>query len=217
MKKVDYIHPSSKLSFLYLIPKEERLSKKKTALYKCTCGTEKIIMISEVKNGKTISCGCFRKSNMQKRLTTHGLTKHPLFAVWSGILNRCYNTNVHNYKDYGGRGVVVCDEWKKDFKAFFNWCTENGWQKGMQIDKDIKSSVLGIMPKYSPETCTIVTNTENMNKTRRNVLLTLNGETKNVTQWSVSLGLNRGTIYDRIDLGWEDEKILLYPKRQYPI
>jgi hypothetical protein len=219
MKPYNYIHQNSRLIFLELIDRNtpELKLKKKIARYQCTCGVKKIIAISEVKNGKTLSCGCFRKEQRDKSVTTHGLTKHPLFSVWSGIINRCYNKNVHNYNDYGGRGVKMCDEWRNDFKVFFDWCINNGWEKGLQIDKDIKSNNLGIHPIYSPETCTVLSGKVNMSRTRNSVFLTFNGETKNITEWAELLGLKRQMLYDRVALGWPDEKILFHPKRQYPI
>ena len=170
-------------------------------------------MISEVKNGNTLSCGCFQKEQARNRLLTHGLTNHPLFSIWRTIICRCYNKNAQNYKNYGGRGVTMCDEWRNSFKSFYDWCILNGWSSGLQIDKDAKSDKLGIIPIYSPDTCTIMSGKENSRKKRTSILLTLNGETNNITDWATFLGVKRGTLYDRVALGWTDEKILTHPKR----
>ena len=127
MKPINYIHPNSKLVFLSITPTDsnELKYRKKRALYKCSCGKTKIIMISEVKNGNTLSCGCFQKEQARNRLLTHGLTNHPLFSIWRTIICRCYNKNAQNYKNYGGRGVTMCDEWRNSFKSFYDWCILN--------------------------------------------------------------------------------------------
>lgn len=107
----------------------------------------------------------------------------------------------------------MCDEWRNSFKSFYDWCILNGWSSGLQIDKDAKSDKLGIIPIYSPDTCTIMSGKENSRKKRTSILLTLNGETNNITDWATFLGVKRGTLYDRVALGWTDEKILTHPKR----
>lgn len=87
----------------------------------------------------------------------HGLRSHPLYNVWSGIKDRCYNTNSHDYHNYGGRGVRMCDQWITNFKLFYDWCIKKEWKRGLQIDKDkIGNGLL-----YSPETCCLLSLKEN--------------------------------------------------------
>lgn len=85
-------------------------------LAKCRCGTEAKVFIGNLSSGKSVSCGCFSAEEASKRTTTHGLSRgggrSKLYAVYSSMLNRCYNTNQRGYKNYGGRGVTVCDEWR---------------------------------------------------------------------------------------------------------
>ncbi len=75
---------------------------------------------------------------------------------------RCYNTNSRGYKWYGAKGVYVCDEWKHSAKTFIEWALANGWKKGFQIDKDILSLQLGVLPFYSPDTCMFISKTANV-------------------------------------------------------
>lgn len=83
---------------------------------------------------------------------THGLNDHPLYRKWNGFKTRCYNKNNPKYHRYGGRGVIVCNEWVNNFKAFYDWAILNGWEEGLQIDKDIKAHKLGKEGLiYSPE------------------------------------------------------------------
>lgn len=89
--------------------------------FACDCGTEKVINLSNVRKGRTASCGClWLESVTAKRpdITKHGLNLHPLYNTWRGILNRCYNESRHNYKYYGGRGITVCDRWRNSMALF---------------------------------------------------------------------------------------------------
>jgi len=123
--------------------------------------------------------------------------------------SRCYNKKNEKYYRYGGRGVVVCDEWKNDFKSFYDWAIRNGWEPGMQIDKDIKGD--GLL--YSPDSCIIVTNKENCNKRSHTVLVERSGEIKSIMQWCEYYGINSHTFYSRIRTGWSFEKTLTTPKQ----
>jgi hypothetical protein len=92
---------------------------------------------------------------------------NPLYGIWQSMRNRCLNPKNKVYANYGGRGVTVCDEWLKDFDCFAQWALENGWQLGLELDKDIKSKELGIDPPvYSPTTCCFVSRKENIHNSR---------------------------------------------------
>lgn len=136
---------------------------------------------------------------------THGLSKHPLYRVWRGIKLRCYIKSATGYDNYGGRGVRMCEEWRNDFKAFYDWCISNGWKHGLDIDKDIKGNSF----LYSPETCLIVTNKQNCNKRKSNRILSFNGKKQTISEWSDEIGISRNTIRMRINKhGWSIEDAL---------
>lgn len=136
----------------------------------CECGVSKDIRVSHIKSGLIRSCGCFRNQQNLIRSITHGLTRHPLYGVWLNMRNRCYRPNNERYSDYGGRGVQVCEAWKNDFKSFYDWAISNGWQKGLNLDKDIIPEKLGIPAVlYSPDVCCFVTVQEN-NRNKKNTL-----------------------------------------------
>ncbi len=98
---------------------------------KCDCGNEKIIRGNDLHTGKIKSCGCIRK----ELITTHGLSYCSLYPVWAGIKQRCYNTRNKFYKDYGGRGILMWDEWGNSFENFHNWALWNGYEKGLTIER----------------------------------------------------------------------------------
>lgn len=126
----------------------------------CVCGKTHVARGNTVKHQakkgdpELPSCGCIEMS----RKTKHGFRTvsdtHPAYRVYRGMMTRCYNPNSPEYKWYGGKGVTVCEEWKSNPEAFVQWALDNGWKKGLHIDKDILCNKLNIQPHiYSPTTC----------------------------------------------------------------
>jgi len=97
---------------------------------------------------------------MTRKYQKTGLNHHPLYEVWFSIKRRCYNPNRKDYKYYGGRGIKICEEWKEDYKAFFDWCIANGWIQGLEIDREDNDK------DYTPSNCRIVTHAENSRNSR---------------------------------------------------
>lgn len=96
---------------------------------RCDCGTEKVVYGECLRKGTTVSCGCFNRERMSVLNRTHGLTHTRIYTVWRSMKYCCFNPNNENYHYYGGRGITVCDEWKDDFKAFYNWAIESGYKE----------------------------------------------------------------------------------------
>lgn len=95
-------------------------------------------------------------------ISKHNIGTTPLYAIWNGIRQRCYNPKRKDYPRYGGLGVTMCDEWKDDPLAFYNWCLANGWTSDLVVDKDIKCRELSISPAiYSPNTISFITVQQN--------------------------------------------------------
>ena len=125
------------------------------------CGHTQIIRPSSrrfFEPGLCDECRVGPKSNKYKSL----------YFKWFQIKQRCHDENYKDYHMYGGRGVKMCDEWLNDKQAFYTWCLANGYDKDLDLDKDIGSRRLGIEPPiYSPETCTFVPNMTNAKATRK--------------------------------------------------
>jgi hypothetical protein len=122
-----------------------------------------------------------------------------------GMKIRCYNTNDPHYPRWGGRGIYVCDEWKEDFLAFYNWAHKNGYKKGLSLDRIDNDG------PYSPDNCRWATREEQMNNTRHNKFITFEGKTLGVIQWGKDLGINPKVLRHRMERGWTDEEIITVP------
>lgn len=122
----------------------------------CMCGSHATVMTNHLIAGHTKSCGCLVTDSNKKRNTTHGHTNHKLYWVWSKMKGRCTNKNDKKYHNYGGRGITVCKKWSDSFAQFLEWSIDNGWQAGLQIDREDNNK------GYSPSNCRYVNNAVNI-------------------------------------------------------
>jgi hypothetical protein len=131
---------------------------------KCDCGTVSDVRSNHLRNGASKCCGCkgnerlIQRSIGNKHGLKHGLADHPLRGIWKAMISRCYNDKNKYYKNYGGRGIRVCDEWKNDLVAFYNWSISNGWVKRLSIDRKDNNN------HYTPNNCQWITISENSRK-----------------------------------------------------
>lgn len=178
-------------------------------VFECDCGYRKSILRSTVVAGKTISCGrsgCpYHKAWQSERAKTHGLSYTKFYEVYRGILKRCYDPNAINYADYGGRGITVCEEWKHDAKAFYDWAMANGWAEGLTIDR------IDVNGPYSPDNCRWVTPKAQASNKRSNRMITYEGRTMTLSEWAEYKGMNKQTLFARLDYGWSIEDALSTP------
>ena len=172
-------------------------------LFKCDCGTVVSESPSRVLNGHKKSCGC-RKIT---RITKHGCYNDPFYHIWWSMMRRCYNTNNHNYKRYGGRGIKVCDEWQ-DVESFVAWAhlTYNSTQHQKTLDRIDNNK------GYSPENCKWSTPKEQSNNRRNTVTFTINNVTKPLSEWCDEYNMPISVVGSRIRvMGWSIEKALTTP------
>jgi len=135
----------------------------------------------------------------------HGLRKTTEYNIWSAMKQRCSNPNTTEYPRYGGAGVVVCDKWKDSFLAFY---TDMGPRPTIHHSVDRKDNSLG----YSPDNCRWATAIEQANNTKSNFCITINGESKTVSDWSRVTGVPSYVIRARIhNHCWPHEKAVFSP------
>lgn len=146
----------------------------------CDCGDIGTYVFSYLQKGSTRSCGCLQKDLLRRfpHRKTHGLRGHQLYKVWDGIKGRCYDKKNNRYEFYGAKGVTMCDEWKYDFKKFFDWAMANGWKPGLTVDRFPNRQ--GI---YEPLNCRMASQrAQRLNRDDLH-LVTAFGETKCMMDW----------------------------------
>lgn len=127
------------------------------------------------------------------RWKDHKHTK--LFGRWCNIKDRCCNPDSKDYVRYGGRGITICDEWKNDFSAFYNWSVNNGYSNGLQIDRKDNSK------GYSPENCRWVSAKENSNNRRDNIKANVFGRKKTLLELSDEFNIPYQTLWKHFKAG----------------
>lgn len=118
----------------------------------------------------------------------HGLCKHPLNIIWCGMKERCNNPNSENYKWYGGRGIRVCEEWNNNFYSFYTWAINNGWEKGLELDRQDN------MKDYCPENCKWITHKQQCRNRRSNVCIEINGISLLMCEWEERFNLRKKSL-----------------------
>jgi len=159
----------------------------------CDCGNITITQTQHLKNGHTMSCGCWKLQRISETHKKHGESRSRLFKVWGNMKKRCYNPNDKHFYRYGGRGITVCEEWRQSFEAFREWANANGYTDELTIDRIENNK------GYSPENCRWATAKTQSNNRSTNRLLTFNGETKTLAQWSEEAGMKPRTLTRRLD------------------
>ena len=190
---------------LTVIKETESSNKNRKWLCKCKCGSITSVYGNDLKSGKTQSCGCIHSEQLAKRNYKHGLSDNRLIGIWRAMKQRCYNQNSQYYYNYGGRGIVVCNEWLHDFQAFYDWAMANGYTDNLTIDR------IDVNGNYEPSNCRWATRKEQSNNTRANRLITYNGETKTVAQWAKEKHIKYATLEMRLWRGWATERALSTP------
>lgn len=188
----------NKLTILSLFEVRKRADSKRNRYYykcQCDCGNIVIVEKSHILSGHTKSCGCERgKENSGQFKKKYNIPPEhkSLYNVWCGMKLRCNNKKDLHFKDYGQRGIKV--EWN-NFIDFYNWAINNGYKKGLSIDR------IDVNGNYTPQNCRWANaKTQNRNK-RNNHIITVYGESLPVSELCEKYNVNRNRVFYRLRVG----------------
>lgn len=179
--------------------------------YLCDCGLLKNKTPTDVRKditaGRVPNCGCRTAEFMGARLRTHGMTKHPAYAVWGSMIDRCSLPTHQAWANYGGRGITVCERWRGSFENF--WADMGPtYRRGLQLDRNRNHE------GYSPENCSWETPLVQSRNKRSNVFIETPAGRMTVSEAAQRAGINVTTLLYRMGKNWPPEK-MFSPSRGY--
>lgn len=163
----------------------------------CDCGRKTIVSTYLLKSGHTKSCGCItgRPGGVSPKIK--GTV---IYSRWQAMKKRCYQVGTQGYENYGGRGIKVCESWKNNPVAFYEWAIKSGFSENLTLDR------IDVNGDYCPENCRWVTAKEQGRNKRNNHLVEFNGKKMTVSEYSELTGVNRGSIDWRLNQSKMKEK-----------
>lgn len=197
MKKIDMA--GKRFGHLTVMKEAYRINKRIYWLCLCDCGKEKAIDGRHLRDGNTTSCGCMQ------RCYGHGKTETRLYHIWCTMKARCLRETSNKYSRYGGRGITICDEWKNNFNAFYEWAKQNGYEDDLSIDR------INNDKGYYPENCRWATPEEQANNTAQNVYVEYNGIKTTISRMARLHNMKPSILSKRLKRGWSIERAIETP------
>jgi len=179
-------------------------NKKGKATWECICKCGKNVVANgiDLRRGECKSCGCFKSENAKRLYTTHGMKHTPEFKAWSHIKQRCYNKNYCGYKNYGMKGIKMCDSWLNSFETFF---ADMGKRPSSKHSIDRFPDKAG---NYDPDNCRWATMKQQQNNRTNNRIFEYKFETGTISQLVDKYGGSVNKIRLRVRRGWTIERAL---------
>ena len=197
---------------LVLCENEKSPKGRRMFLCRCDCGTEKSIVGSDFSSGNTSSCGCLQKDRTRQASTKHGQAANkfrgkvpPEYQAWLSMIARCENPKNKSYKDYGARGITICERWRH---SFINFLKDMGTRpNGMSIDR------LDNDKGYDKDNCAWRGKLEQAYNRRATLRISFNGETHTLLEWAEKTGMQASMIRQRLRREWPLERVFEPPIR----
>ena len=175
----------------------------------CNCdeGNFAKVTADSLLSGGTTSCGCLRdelKRSKDNKYVKHGLAHDRLYKILDGMKQRCYNPNHMHYDNYGGRSIIICDEWlnkENGFITFYDWANNNGYSDELSIDRINSDGI------YEPDNCRWATPKQQQNNTSYNINVIYHNNAIPVNNIVDMIGISPSALYHRYRNGDRDEKL----------
>jgi hypothetical protein len=155
----------------------------------CECGMDKVVHSHNLQQKHTKSCGCLVRNSPNG--TTHNKSKTREYEIWCGMKKRCMNTKSKAYKDYGGRGITICERWINSFEDFLA-------DMGPSPTNEHSLDRIENDGNYEPSNCRWATRLVQTNNSRKNVIITHEGTSLTLAQWAAELGIAYKTLHRRL-------------------
>lgn len=171
----------------------------------CVCGNLRVVNGSSLLQGNSVSCGCIKKDHPNH--LTHGQSGSREYRIYTGMLTRCYNDHADGFRNYGGRGIKVCDRWQGQ-DGFKNFLADVGKRPSPKYSLDRYPNNDG---DYEPGNVRWATPEQQANNCRTNIRLTIDGSTKTLPEWARLVGISESAAYARFYAGWSQEDCIRKP------
>jgi hypothetical protein len=204
----------------WIVIKEVGRNKNMSVLWECECScnehNRKLLATKVLKSGESKSCGCLSKNPDGMNDYKHGKCNTRLYWVYRSMLQRCYDINCKAYKNYGGRGITICDKWlnkETGFIAFYDWAENNGYDETLSIDRINNDG------NYELINCKWSTRKEQSRNRRTNILIEINDKKYTLKELADMHQINYQTMVDRYNSGWRGLDLIkpVKPKRNNKI
>lgn len=192
---------------LLVLKFSHRIKNRFFVLCRCDCGKEKCFATSDLKSGRVRSCGCLIRQICEER-TKNKIKNTRLHYIYLSMKKRCFNLHNKAYKNYGGRGIKMCDEWadkKTGYRTFEKWAIKHGYKQGLSIDRINNDG------DYCPENCRWATNYEQSNNKRTNHIIIINRKQYTLRQAQDAFGISADRIRQRLKDGWSAKEAVFTP------
>jgi len=174
-------------------------------LCRCDCGSTSSVAGYALTKGRSKSCGCVQPKSM----TTHGQSRELLYRIWRGIKCRCLNPNDKNYHHYGGRGITICERWRNSYALFVE-------DMGQRPSPNHSIDRIDNSKGYCKENCRWASMKQQQRNRRTNRIITYNGKSASLVEWSEIIGLSYACLQSRLKLGWTEERVITTPRLREP-
>ncbi len=188
----------------------EKLSYAQKYRCQCDCGRERNIRVYDLLKGKSIMCKACSTAHAKQTGRTGGGKYDSEYNIWVHINQRCHNPNNKDYKNYGGRGIEVCELWRDSFDAFL-------LQMGPKPDPSFTIERIDYNLGYNVDNCKWISREDQTRNKRDNIQITIDGETKTASEWARDpprCAVSATALYKRIARGWDPERAVLQPSKK---